>query len=736
MSLQHLDLYAERWELARLAVAILQPVLVVLLCFGFVLASAHLLTMLGTRWGKRRVSLKALAFSLAVHVSLACGIIALWPETESVGAMTFARTEQPQEQRFRIEQLLNEPVPDSPVEEGNTPVWERLPDVRPQEHERTPLDFVPREDAPPPRPAREEMARLEQPELTPLPVPDAPRPDAVDSATAPLSGDPVAVPLPSESVAAQARDEVRVEESTRERSEVAMAAPLDPESIPRPQAGSVDRIAEEFDPQSEITSVDAAEDEAAELQRADIAANIDRREAPVPSSLVAPDAGADVEPSREPAAPSVARSRTTPARTDVESEAIQRYRPDAPPPRTGTTETSPQPAIVAVTPTEVPALERPDLLTPGDATAETPAPYKLRTQEFREEAVRQFGGSKESEEAVESALKWLAENQLPAGNWDADAHGGGTQARPETGDRAGQNADTGVTGLAVLAFVVADHTPGHGRYADNVQRALRWLVMQQRPDGSLAGDAGLTDSAYCHAIASFALAEAYAYSTHDDPAAVPWLRRPVARAIQHTLDTQLRDGGWRYQRGQPDGDMSIFGWQLMALKTAELAGIPIDPGVRNKLIGFLKDRSLGQSGGLAGYRAGERPTPPMTAEALFCKQMLGLSPTNPASLEAVAYLSQALPHRSQLNYYYWYYGTLAMKHHGGEAWDSWNDALRDLLVSEQRKSGALAGSWDPRDIWGVYGGRVYSTAICTLSLQVYYRYLSIHRPEPRFEPAP
>ena len=124
----------------------------------------------------------------------------------------------------------------------------------------------------------------------------------------------------------------------------------------------------------------------------------------------------------------------------------------------------------------------------------------------------------------------------------------------------------------------------------------------------------------------------------------------------------------------------------------------------------------------------------MTAEALFCKQMLGIRRTNRSALEAVEYLLKNLPQRSKQDLYYWYYGTLAMYQHGGEPWEQWNEALRDLLVADQRTDGDFAGSWNPRAPWGDYGGRVYSTAISALCLEVYYRFLPENndtRPENR-----
>ena len=151
------------------------------------------------------------------------------------------------------------------------------------------------------------------------------------------------------------------------------------------------------------------------------------------------------------------------------------------------------------------------------------------------------------------------------------------------------------------------------------------------------------------------------------------------------------------------------------------------------MIKFLRERSLGTSKGLATYRdlgVGFTPLPPtrsMTAEALFCKQMLGLNRTNPQSLEAVGYLMERLPDRRSEDLYYWYYGTLAMYQYGGSEWRSWNTALRDYLVADQRTTGHAAGSWDPKAPWGPYGGRVFSTAVSTLCLEVYYRFLPLYQ---------
>jgi hypothetical protein len=53
--------------------------------------------------------------------------------------------------------------------------------------------------------------------------------------------------------------------------------------------------------------------------------------------------------------------------------------------------------------------------------------------------------------------------------------------------------------------------------------------------------------------------------------------------------------------------------------------------------------------------------------------------------------------------------------------------LRDQLVAAQRQTGNNAGSWDANGRWGRYGGRVYSTALSTLCLEVYYRFLPLYQ---------
>ena len=118
-------------------------------------------------------------------------------------------------------------------------------------------------------------------------------------------------------------------------------------------------------------------------------------------------------------------------------------------------------------------------------------------------------------------------------------------------------------------------------------------------------------------------------------------------------------------------------------------------------------------------------------------------PTIGANLEIVSVTQNALNggecSGGSVDMYYWYWGTMAMFQMGGDSWGKWNEALKEAVVKHQhlKGSGARAGSWDPAGPWGAQdGGRVYSTALMTLCLEIYYRYDRVHggqaaRPGPR-----
>lgn len=351
-----------------------------------------------------------------------------------------------------------------------------------------------------------------------------------------------------------------------------------------------------------------------------------------------------------------------------------------------------------------------------------PEAYRLRSAKNRFQLAIPFGATESSESAVNAALAWLASVQSPDGRWDASEFGAGRETKTLGQDRqgAGETADMGITGLALLAFLGAGKTHVEGEYRDTVQHGLEFLLRGQATDGNLAGPAKLFEKMYCHGIASLAVGEAYAL-TGD-----PRLQSALTRAVTFSVSSQHpTSGGWRYQPGDR-GDMSQFGWQVMALRSAELGSLPVDERTRSLMLKFLDSATSGKQKGLGSYRAGERPSRTMTAEAIACRFFLQVPPHSAMIQEATDFIMQELPGNGQPNLYYWYYATLALFQDQGPAWQTWNESLQRHLVANQRRDGRLAGSWDTTDVWGGYGGRVYTTAMGALCLEVYYRYLPLY----------
>ena len=383
-----------------------------------------------------------------------------------------------------------------------------------------------------------------------------------------------------------------------------------------------------------------------------------------------------------------------------------------------------------------------------------PRIYQLRTRDRRMEALEKGGGSAATERAVEAGLAWLALHQSPDGRWSLsdyarhikrphrrDLHHFKWNSREERssigGSKRAEDGDTAATGLALLAFL--GHADTHreaGPYQETVRRGLEWLLGAQKPNGDLRGGGNL----YMHAVAAFALCEAYAFTRDPD------LRGPSQRAINFTAKSQNpRVGGWRYKPypDSKDVDTSVFGWMLMALKSGMLGRLDVDRRCLVRGAEYLDSVRMSKAGGRYAYQPGiTRTSLAMTAQGFFCQTVLVDTlvgkdgHTEPgierSSRESMDYLLANLPRAEDqegVNFYYWYYGTLALFQQGGKPWKKWNRTLSRLLIKEQvgKKHGSAYGSWDPRGKRARTGGRVYSTALSILCLEVYYRYAPLKK---------
>ncbi len=349
--------------------------------------------------------------------------------------------------------------------------------------------------------------------------------------------------------------------------------------------------------------------------------------------------------------------------------------------------------------------------------------FTLRQGDTRRKYIKLFGGTESSEEAVNRGLIWLAAHQHKNGHWSLNQFHEQCQGKHPNCSGAGKvRSNSAATGMALLPFLAAGHTHRSGRYQQVVKKGIDWIVSQQKENGGLLGTG---DSAhaqmYSHGIAAIALCEAYGM-TEDLK-----LKSAAEKALDFIVKAQNQStGGWRYLPGEA-GDTSVVGWQMMALKSGEMAGLAIPPRSIVLLDKWLRGVEGNKPvGGLFGYtNASVRPS--MTAEGLLCLQFMGVDRNDPRMRAGADYLLQNLPRANQKNTsYYWYYATQVMYHMQGKYWEAWNEPLRKQLVRTQKASGQLAGTWDPADNWENQGGRIYATAMKLLVLEVYYRHLPLY----------
>ncbi|HEV3339904.1 MAG TPA: prenyltransferase/squalene oxidase repeat-containing protein [Pirellulales bacterium] len=341
-----------------------------------------------------------------------------------------------------------------------------------------------------------------------------------------------------------------------------------------------------------------------------------------------------------------------------------------------------------------------------------------RDPALRGQLVAREGGTTQSEAAVTRALEWLERHQGKSGRWSLNGFNSVGDCNGRCRD-LGVESDTAATALALLPFLGAGQTHLRGDHTLTVARGLRALMDMQLPDGDLRGPG--SGNMYAHGQATIALCEAYALTQAEN------LKEPAQRAVNFVVAAQHEAGGWRYRPGEP-GDLSVVGWQMMALRSAQMAYLQVPQETFLKATHFLNSVQQSRTIGLYCYMPKSGPSHVMTAEGLLCRQYSGWRRNNPVLHNGVSWLgANQLPQKDRANMYFWYYGTQVMHHMGGEAWEKWNGALRDLLISLQSSSGHEAGSWPPLGGHDSQGGRLYTTALAACTLEVYYRHLPLYR---------
>ncbi len=309
--------------------------------------------------------------------------------------------------------------------------------------------------------------------------------------------------------------------------------------------------------------------------------------------------------------------------------------------------------------------------------------------------------------AVDKALKFLAEVQK------------------EDGSFPGQYGDTtAVPSLAGMAFLSKGYTPGFGPYGGNINRSMDYVFAhEQKVNGQGTGYLVRTGTGkmYAHCIATLFLSEV---SGMVDPSRQDKIDQSLPRALSKIITAQEVKkskadyaGGWRYQPGSTDADLSLTGWAVMALRSGRLNGAPIPDKAIEDAVKFILNCKPKNTQGEKGfsYQPGQGGKQAMAGVGILCLALCGQYENKMLPLAGDFVLASGVNKRWGGSHFYYtnYYCTQAMFQLGGPYWDRWAQEMYENTLKHQ----APDGSW----------GSAYSTARTVLSLTVSYRQLPVYQ---------
>ncbi len=315
----------------------------------------------------------------------------------------------------------------------------------------------------------------------------------------------------------------------------------------------------------------------------------------------------------------------------------------------------------------------------------------------------------EKKSAVDLALGWLLEHQLDDGGWSFDlgacpkcqgkcSHSGVADAHKDR---------VAATSRALLPFLARGYTHSQGPYKKQLEGGIAFLAAKVLTgDGKVYGEGGTMES---QGLAALILSECYAMSQDQR------LAKPAQMALDAIMAAQdQRSGGWSRNPGEPC-DTSTFGWQIMALKSGNMAYLDIDAAGIEKAKEFL-DSVQSDSGATYASTNNAIPDPASSAVGLLCRMSMGWKRKNPVIQDGVARIAKLGPTDDLV---YGYFGTLVLQNSvDGEQWVEWRNKMKKLLLATQATEGHEAGSWYEGVNGGnaTRGGRLGYTALATTIL--------------------
>ena len=289
--------------------------------------------------------------------------------------------------------------------------------------------------------------------------------------------------------------------------------------------------------------------------------------------------------------------------------------------------------------------------------------------------------------------------------------------RKQQKDDGSFHHNVAVSGLSAMAFLARGHVPGSGPDGERVERALANIISEQSEDGSILGRGGRM---YGHGICSLLLAEAAGMSKNERVMAALRKACDLILRAQAEPKSPQHTGGWRYEPRSHDADISVTGWQLLALRAARDCGVKIPGEAIESAVGFVK-RCAAREGGFA-YQPGGGAGHARTGCGMVSLQMCGQYDVPEVKRGAEWLRTHEMKWGREHFYYAIYYVTQAMYQRGGDDWAWWQPLLEKMLLEHQTGD----GSWPTAGGEGE-GGPVYATAMSLLALCVQYHYLPAYQ---------
>ena len=304
--------------------------------------------------------------------------------------------------------------------------------------------------------------------------------------------------------------------------------------------------------------------------------------------------------------------------------------------------------------------------------------------------------SPEAEAAIDRGLRYLAAHQNKAdGSW-------GSQYRPA------------MTALTLMAFMVKGHFPGRGRYGRQLDQAVGYLLKRGEDEGGYLGSS--RQGMYEHGLATLALSEIWGMSDQKG------IRQALKRAVDIILESQNAKGGWRYEPKKMTADVSVTVMQIVALASAQEAGVLVPKHVVDKAIAYIKSckRNVGGRVGF-GYQPHGHVRFSSTAAGTMSLMMCGQRDSEEVK-QGLEYLKKEPDskfERTEFYGYAHYYAIQCMYQAGEEDYQTWYPKIRNALLKKQRPDGCWSGF--------ERGDASYATSIAILVLGVPYRFLPIYQ---------